>query len=656
MLLSLTMSGQAVITAVFDGPLGGGTPKGIEIYLTQDVADLSTIGVASANNGGGSPGAPEFSLSGSATAGQYIYVASEDMMFTAFFGFAPTFVDGVANINGDDAIELYINGAVADVFGDVDMDGSGMAWEYLDGWAARLPNTGPDGSTFVPGSWSYSGVDALDGATDNATADTPVPLKSYTGGAVTPDVTIAVRNFEFDPRVVMVDQGNIVEWNNESGLHNVNGSQATFPINTEDFLSGVPAADNWSYQYTFNTPGYNQYQCDQHVDQGMSGGVLVRESGDHYVAVENNVFMPADITIDLGESIVWSNISGFHNVNGTQGSNPESFGNGAASQNWTYKHTFSVPGTYNYQCDPHVGLGMVGTVTVVSAYPERSMATVKETDADGVALYVDSLAKLTGQVYGSFRSGTGVEFFLINENNEGVYARSTQDVNGYVPTNGDEVSVSGVITQFRGLIQIVPEVIQIVSEENDDIAPNLVSKPTEDTESSFIRINGLILVDASQWPDQGSSRNVLAVNQDQDTVLIRMDGDIDLMGKTAPTGPFDVRGCGGQFNNPNATPYDNGYQILPRFGADILDGSNTVDVSEVGINDVYPNPATDIVTIESSATMFEAIIYDMQGQITKYITLSGRQSTMDVSDLAAGAYLVQVRTEEGVGMTTIVKK
>lgn len=656
MLVAFTMSGQAVITAVFDGPLPGGTPKGVEIYITQDIADLSIVGVASANNGTGSPGAPEYLLSGSATAGQYLYVASDTDMFNAFFGFAPDFVDGVANINGDDAIELYINGNVADVFGEVDVDGTGMPWEYLDGWAARLPNTGPDGSTFVAGNWTYSGPDALDGATDNATADNPVPLKSYTGGTVTADVFVKVRNFEFDPRVVVVDPGTIVQWDNEGGFHNVNGQQSTFPDNTEDFYSGAASNDNWSYQYTFNNSGYNTYQCDPHAGQNMTGGVMVRETGDVYVSVENNVFVPEDITIEIGQTVVWTNVSGNHNVNGTQASNPESFGNGAAAQNWTYKHTFSVPGNYDYQCDPHVGLGMTGTVTVVSAYPSRTMATVKQTDADGVALYRDSLASLTGQVYGSFRSGTGVEFFLINENNQGVYARATQDVNGYMPANGDQVTVSGRITQFRGLIQIVPEVIQVQSSGNADIPAEVVSKPTEGTESSFIRINDLSLVDASQWPDQGSSRNVLAINQDQDTVLIRFDGDIDLMGQTAPTGLFDIVGCGGQFNNPNSAPFDNGYQILPRSGADILDESGTVNVSEVGVSDVYPNPTTGWLTIESAVDMQEATIITLQGRTVAKHALTGVEAAIDLSSLSAGMYILQVRTDDGIGATTIVKK
>ena len=55
-----------------------------------------------------------------------------------YFGFAPDYTDGAANINGDDAIELFKNAAVIDVFGDINVDGTGQPWEYKDGWAYRV--------------------------------------------------------------------------------------------------------------------------------------------------------------------------------------------------------------------------------------------------------------------------------------------------------------------------------------------------------------------------------------------------------------------------------------------------------------------------------------------------------------------------------------
>jgi len=170
-----------VITGVYDGSLSGGTPKGVEIYVLKDIADLTLFGVSSVSNGGGSTaGNVEFSFpAGSATAGTFIYVATEATNFNVFFGISPTHTSGSMGINGNDAIELYENGQIIDVYGDVDNDFSNEAYDYLDGWAYRKPNTGPEGTTFKSSNWNYSGVGGLGGGTNNATATTPFPIGTY---------------------------------------------------------------------------------------------------------------------------------------------------------------------------------------------------------------------------------------------------------------------------------------------------------------------------------------------------------------------------------------------------------------------------------------------------------------------------------------------
>jgi len=169
-----------VITGVIDGPLSGGLPKAIEVKACADIADLSIYGLGSANNGGGTDG-EEFTFpADSAVEGQYIYVSNEDVQFQAFFGFAPDYIDYAStSINGDDAVELFMNGGVVDVFGDISVDGTGEPWEHVDGWAYRVDQTGPDGSTFVLENWYFSGPNALDGETSNATAAVPFPLGTY---------------------------------------------------------------------------------------------------------------------------------------------------------------------------------------------------------------------------------------------------------------------------------------------------------------------------------------------------------------------------------------------------------------------------------------------------------------------------------------------
>ncbi|MBK7338329.1 MAG: hypothetical protein IPJ00_20205 [Saprospirales bacterium] len=59
----------------------------------------------------------------------------------------------------------------------------------MDGWAYRNNSTGPDGPGFAIGNWFFSGINALDGAPNNAAANPPFPIGAYfsTAGGVCAD-------------------------------------------------------------------------------------------------------------------------------------------------------------------------------------------------------------------------------------------------------------------------------------------------------------------------------------------------------------------------------------------------------------------------------------------------------------------------------------
>ena len=111
----------------------------------------------------------------------------------SFFGFTPDYTSAAASINGDDAIELFMNAAVVDVFGDINALPGG--WSYLDGWAYRVDGTGQDSTTFTIGNWTFSGANALDGKSTNGTAATPFPLGSYSATSGGPAVDPVINEF-----------------------------------------------------------------------------------------------------------------------------------------------------------------------------------------------------------------------------------------------------------------------------------------------------------------------------------------------------------------------------------------------------------------------------------------------------------------------------
>ena len=150
---------QMLITGIIDGPRTGGNPKAIELFATEDIADLSLWDVQYYFNANATPSVT-VTLTGSASAGDYIYVASEATEFTAYFGFAPTFTGG-GSVNGDDSVVLRLNSTDVDVYGSPGTDGTGQPWEYLDTWSYR--NNGTTASTTWDAlDWTSPGINALD--------------------------------------------------------------------------------------------------------------------------------------------------------------------------------------------------------------------------------------------------------------------------------------------------------------------------------------------------------------------------------------------------------------------------------------------------------------------------------------------------------------
>ncbi|MFP6872351.1 MAG: hypothetical protein VCA55_02485 [Verrucomicrobiales bacterium] len=136
-----------VIAGVSDGDLTGGQPKAVFIQAATAIPDLSLWGVGIANNGGGTDG-QEFTFPAISAEVGDVFVIAANANSQAFFenNFSDPFIYFIDNdfaVSGDDAIELFQDGSVFDIYGDPDVDGTDEDWEYKDGFALRLPNTNP---------------------------------------------------------------------------------------------------------------------------------------------------------------------------------------------------------------------------------------------------------------------------------------------------------------------------------------------------------------------------------------------------------------------------------------------------------------------------------------------------------------------------------
>lgn len=83
------------------------------------------------------------------------------------------------------------------------------------------------------------------------------------------------------------------------------------------------------------------------------------------VSVEDNRFVPATLTVSVGDSVTWCfNGRNIHTVTeGTLG-NPTPLFDSGNKNSGSFGYRFTSAGTFPYHCIPHFAQGMTGTVTV----------------------------------------------------------------------------------------------------------------------------------------------------------------------------------------------------------------------------------------------------------------------------------------------------
>jgi len=580
-----------IITAVFDGNLPGQLPKGIELYVLNDIPDMSIYGVGSANNGQGSDGIEFTFPDDSYPAGSYIYIATEIPQFTNFFGFAPNYTGNAVNINGDDAIELFMNGEEVDVFGEIEYETFDGSWNYQNGWAYRVDGTGPDGITYIPANWTMSGSGALTGVQTNAEAVLPIPVGTYS------PVIIEVPVLSFITTAVAVGEA---DGEIEIGVDILNPDENN-ATSVEVVVTGGTAVNGVDYE--FSSPQLLVFPAGSSEPQTFT------------ITIIDNELEDGDRTIELTLE------------------NPDN--------------------------DGLIGMGEM-VVTIVDdefSIPIYDIAVLREADANVIPLLLGELVEARGVVHGINMRPQGLSFTIIDPTDGIGVFRDTGDL-GYTVQEGDSVHVIGELDFFNGMAQIDVESVLLISQDNPVNEPVSVTELNESTESNIVRLHCVTVVDSTDWTGSGSGFNV-EVSDGMNSYQVRIASPVvDLYNAAAPSGIFHISGIGGQFDN--SAPYNTGYQLLPRYSADIAEAGEECVTSVNSHNKiellVYPNPVVDQLTISGNEEISDIRIVDLAGRTVQQHSVNGmRMVQLQVSDLPSGMYLVEVHTGSGRVVTEIVK-
>ena len=224
---------------------------------------------------------------------------------------------------------------------------------------------------------------------------------------------------------------------------------------------------------------------------------------------------------------------------------------------------------------------------------------------------------------------------------------------------GDEVTLTGTVTQYNGLTELANVVASKIHSSGNEIVPTVVTcsqvahdgvNGVEVYEGMLVQLNGVSVRDASglpiaTWTVSGSGANFWL--HDNDSVQVRIDGDVQSIANSpAPGGTFDIIGVVGQFIA--TPPFAGGYQLMPRFIADVLSKGPILTVAplETSITPGSFDVGWETARAGSSVVRYGSTKAYELGTVSSATLLTAHRLT--VSGLkAATAYHIQVFSVSG---------
>ena len=406
-----------------------------------------------------------------------------------------------------------------------------------------------------------------------------------------------------------VTQGVGYDWATAAGTNAEDSQWIVYDQNTWDYLG--------SHDFTGNcgaaVPGCtnenaSNYNADATEDDGSCtfdnscnvDGIVVTTGGFY--------FSPQDLAIAPGTTVVWENVGGSHNANGTTNTltgesfgNPEDFFFSPVSSSGEAvcigSFTFTIPGVYSYDCSvgTHAALGMVGTVTVGTGGCTNAAAPNYNEAADfddGSCLEVTTTAIAAiqeGQLTDAYTGTTVVTNGVVT----GVFGSLVSVQDGQGPYSGiwmfgpnvpvvvgDDIEITGTVAEYYGLTQLTGVSVVINAQGAALPTPEVLSTATaasdEQWEGVLVQVTGGVSSESlgyGEWGVDDTSGECRIDDRGYDAIGT---GNVTAGSTWQVTGPLDY-----SFGN---------YKIQPRSEADaLLYGCTSADASNynagAGIDD-----------------------------------------------------------------------
>jgi hypothetical protein len=163
---------------------------------------------------------------------------------------------------------------------------------------------------------------------------------------------------------------------------------------------------------------------------------------------------------------------------------------------------------------------------------------------------------------------------------------------------GEEVTVSGVLVDYNGLMEMTPVNSNITNSTGNSIIPQLITpiQVGENTESELVQINNVIFNSGGSLFTVGT--HDFTANGETGKVYIRAGNPLE--NSLIPMGPVTLIGISSQYTF--SVPANDGYQILPRDSSDIIQTGALIFTSAVVQSNITTTSFDLSWTISDSST------------------------------------------------------
>ena len=276
------------------------------------------------------------------------------------------------------------------------------------------------------------------------------------------------------------------------------------------------------------------------------------------IEASNYEYAPSSIEVEVGQTVVWVNMGGTHDVNATTSSigamwdNPETFNLPAVAGNsegvCIGTHTFTVEGTYDYDCSigQHAANGMVASVTVVPATQNNTVVDIivnseSHTVLEAAVIEADLAGTLSGDGPFTVFAPTDDAFATLLEAlgytaDELLAYPGLTDILLYHVVGSQALSTDLVDGQEINTL-LGDDVLVTINENGVFINQSQV------TVVDLVADNGVVhVIDAVLVPEQPATTTVVDIIVDSEVHTVLEDAVVaaDLVGALTGDGPFTV--------------------------------------------------------------------------------------------------------------------